>query len=184
MGHESPPRHHLVSRARLLALARRRRNAGTLSRRSALPPRNERRLANGPRHLDGDGLPLRSRPRSRSTLPARRCRRPSSNSKPSAQPAARIVANRLRSRGHRRLPADREPRPAATRPTSPARLDVLRHLTDGLRNAEIASRLFITEKTVDHHVAAILTKLDATTRNQAAAKAARLGITSSNPTKP
>jgi DNA-binding CsgD family transcriptional regulator/tetratricopeptide (TPR) repeat protein len=98
-----------------------------------------------------------------------------------AKPAARIVANRLRSRGQRRLP--RGPR-ASTRSNpanlTPRELDVLRHLTDGLRNAEIARRLFITEKTVDHHVAAILTKLDATTRIQAVAKAARLGITSSD----
>jgi DNA-binding NarL/FixJ family response regulator len=102
-----------------------------------------------------------------------------------AQPAARIVANRLRSRGQRRVP--RGPR-ASTRSNpanlTPRELDVLRHLTDGLRNAEIAKRLFISEKTVDHHVAAILTKLDATTRSQAVAKATRLGIASSNPTKP
>jgi DNA-binding CsgD family transcriptional regulator/tetratricopeptide (TPR) repeat protein len=102
-----------------------------------------------------------------------------------AQPAARIVANRLRSRGERRLP--RGPR-AATR-SNPANLttrelDVLHHLTDGLRNAEIASRLFIAEKTVDHHVAAILMKLEATTRAQAVTKAARLGITSHDTTKP
>ena len=51
-------------------------------------------------------------------------------------------------------------------------------LSAGLRNAEIASRLVVSEKTVDHHVSAILRKLDVHTRSQAAAEAARLGLTS------
>ena len=49
-------------------------------------------------------------------------------------------------------------------------------LAEGLRNAEIAARLFVTEKTVAHHVSAILRKLDVKTRGQAGAEAARLGI--------
>lgn len=49
--------------------------------------------------------------------------------------------------------------------------DVLRLLTEDLTNAEIADRLFISTRTVDHHVSAILTKLGATSRNEAAAKA-------------
>ena len=55
-------------------------------------------------------------------------------------------------------------------------LEVLGLLADGLRNREIAERLVLAPKTVDHHVTAILRKLDAPTRGQAAAAARRLGI--------
>jgi DNA-binding CsgD family transcriptional regulator/tetratricopeptide (TPR) repeat protein len=55
-------------------------------------------------------------------------------------------------------------------------LDVLELLTVGLRNREIAARLYLSEKTVHHHVSAILRKLAVPTRGQAAAEAARLGI--------
>ena len=46
--------------------------------------------------------------------------------------------------------------------------DVLTLLTDDLTNAEIADRLFISTRTVDHHVSAILAKLGATSRSEAA----------------
>jgi DNA-binding CsgD family transcriptional regulator len=41
---------------------------------------------------------------------------------------------------------------------------------------QIAARLFISAKTVDHHVSAVLAKLDAPTRDIAASHAARLGL--------
>ncbi len=94
-----------------------------------------------------------------------------------AQPAAAIVTRRLRERGVRALP--RGPR-TATR-ENPAgltsrELEVLAQVAGGLRNAEIAERLFVSEKTVDHHVSAILRKLQVPTRGRAAAEAARLGL--------
>jgi len=46
-------------------------------------------------------------------------------------------------------------------------LEVLALMAEGLRNAEIASRLFIVEGTVKTHVNHILTKLEVTTRVQA-----------------
>ena len=49
-------------------------------------------------------------------------------------------------------------------------------LAEGLRNAQIAERLVVSEKTVQHHVAAILRKLDVHTRGEAGAEALRLGL--------
>ena len=48
----------------------------------------------------------------------------------------------------------------------------------GLRNSEIAERLVLAVKTVDHHVSAILRKLGVQTRGQASAEAMRLGLIS------
>jgi DNA-binding CsgD family transcriptional regulator len=89
-------------------------------------------------------------------------------------PAAQArVARKMRERGLADVP--RVPR-AATR-ANPAgltarELDVLRCVAEGLRNVDIAGRLHVSPKTVDHHVSALLAKLGARTRTEAA-KAAR-----------
>jgi DNA-binding CsgD family transcriptional regulator/tetratricopeptide (TPR) repeat protein len=95
-----------------------------------------------------------------------------------AGPAAAIVARRLRERGVRGLP--RGPRPITR--GNPAgltarELEVLVLVAAGLRNAQIAERLVVSQKTVDHHVSAILRKLNARTRGEASAEAIRLGLT-------
>src|SRR5450755_4530662 len=92
-----------------------------------------------------------------------------------ARPAIAIVARRLRERGARGVP--RGPR-QKTR-ANPAGLTgrELELLVKGMRNAEIAKRLVISEKTVDHHVSAVLRKLDARTRGEASAAASNLGLT-------
>jgi DNA-binding CsgD family transcriptional regulator len=84
------------------------------------------------------------------------------------RPAAAIIARRLRELGERGLP--RGPRPKTR--ANPARLtarelEVLRLLTEGLRNAQIAERLVLSGKTVDHHVSAVLRKLEVRSRGEA-----------------
>jgi DNA-binding NarL/FixJ family response regulator len=51
---------------------------------------------------------------------------------------------------------------------------VLEVLREGLTNAEIAKRLFLSPRTVDHHVSSILTKLGVSRRADAVARSAAL----------
>jgi DNA-binding NarL/FixJ family response regulator len=53
---------------------------------------------------------------------------------------------------------------------------VLALVAASLRNADIAERLFLSAKTVDHHISSILTKLAVHTRMEAVTAARRLGI--------
>ena len=91
--------------------------------------------------------------------------------------AAGITRHAMREHGVRSIPAG--PR-AATRahPLGLTRREheVLDLIVDGRTNAEIAGQLFISAKTVDHHVSAVLAKLGVPDRNAAARQAARLGV--------
>jgi DNA-binding CsgD family transcriptional regulator/tetratricopeptide (TPR) repeat protein len=94
-----------------------------------------------------------------------------------ARAVAGLVRARLRESGVTSVPRGRS---SATR-ANPAgltdrQLDVLALLADGLSNADIAARLVISPKTADHHVSAVLAKLDVRSRGEAAAVARRLGL--------
>jgi len=58
---------------------------------------------------------------------------------------------------------------------------VLSHLARGLSNADIASRLFLSEGTVRNYVSSILSKLNVSDRTQAAVLALRHGLGGSDP---
>jgi DNA-binding CsgD family transcriptional regulator len=85
----------------------------------------------------------------------------------------------LRDRHARGLAVPRGPRPASQSNPSgltEREIDVLRLLVGGLSNAEVADRLYLSEKTVGHHVSSVLHKLGEPTRSRAVATAIRQGI--------
>jgi DNA-binding CsgD family transcriptional regulator len=94
-----------------------------------------------------------------------------------AHPAADFARRRLRAAGVRSLP--RGPRPA-TRANphglTPRQLEIVLLLAEGLHNSEIADRLSTTTKTVEHHVTAILAKLQARSRAEAVRLAYECGL--------
>lgn len=66
-------------------------------------------------------------------------------------------------------------KPAATT-LSPRQTEVLRLLVAGRSDRQIGEELFISHRTVSNHVAAILTKLDASSRSEVAVRAVREGL--------
>jgi DNA-binding CsgD family transcriptional regulator len=93
-----------------------------------------------------------------------------------ARPAAAIVARKLRELGVRVPRGVRAPTRANAAALTARELDVLRFLSDGARNATIAERLFLSSRTVEHHVSSILGKLGVRSRGAAVAEAGRLGL--------
>ena len=94
-----------------------------------------------------------------------------------AQPAAALVRQRMRQQGIGGIP--RGPRPS-TRTNQAGlttrQLEVLLLMAEGLSNAEIANRLSTSLKTVDHHVSAVLARLEVHSRAQAISTAYLMGI--------
>jgi DNA-binding CsgD family transcriptional regulator/tetratricopeptide (TPR) repeat protein len=93
-----------------------------------------------------------------------------------AGPAAALVAERLRSLGER-VPRGVRPSTRANPAGLTAReIEVLQLVVDGLTNGEIAAKLFVSDKTVEHHVSRILVKLGVTSRREAARTAHQLDL--------
>jgi DNA-binding NarL/FixJ family response regulator len=92
-----------------------------------------------------------------------------------AGPATKLMYARLRRLGVRGL--DRGPRVATQQHAAgltEREVEVLGLLGEGLRNADVADRLVISPRTVDHHVAAVMRKLGARTRGEAVARAVEI----------
>jgi DNA-binding CsgD family transcriptional regulator/tetratricopeptide (TPR) repeat protein len=93
-----------------------------------------------------------------------------------ARPASQWLRSRLRDLGAQSIPRG----PTEQTRSNPAGLttrqvEVLGLMTLGLTNSEIAEKLFISKKTVEHHVSAIYGKLGVTTRAKAIAWAGESG---------
>jgi DNA-binding CsgD family transcriptional regulator/tetratricopeptide (TPR) repeat protein len=93
-----------------------------------------------------------------------------------ATPASKRLRRELQALG---VVVPRGPRPSTRE--NPAELtareiDVLQLVAAGKRNADVAAELVLSRRTVDHHVSAILRKLQVQTRGEAAAAAAKLGL--------
>jgi DNA-binding CsgD family transcriptional regulator/tetratricopeptide (TPR) repeat protein len=94
-----------------------------------------------------------------------------------AQASAAAARRRMKELGVKAIP--RGPRPATR--AAPARLtareqEVLALLSEGLPDREISRRLFISERTVHHHVSSVLSKIGVSSRTAAAREAARMGF--------
>jgi len=91
-----------------------------------------------------------------------------------ARPMVAIVSQKLRSLGVRGIP--RGPQTAVR--SNPAGLtarevEVLRLVAEGLPNTKVADRLYLSPKTVEHHMSAVLSKLGVRTRGEAVKEAVR-----------
>ncbi len=94
-----------------------------------------------------------------------------------ASPLEIMVRKRLRERGVRGVPrGPRETTRSNPKGLSEKEFEVLTLLVEGCSNAHIARRLHRSTKTIDHHVSAILSKLDVHSRAEAITAAFGLGI--------
>jgi ATP/maltotriose-dependent transcriptional regulator MalT len=85
-----------------------------------------------------------------------------------ASPASRALRKQFRADGVKGVPRGaRASTQSNQHGLTKREAEVLGLLSQGMRNAAIAKRLFVSQKTVDHHVSAILTKLGVPSRGEA-----------------
>jgi len=94
-----------------------------------------------------------------------------------AAPAAQQLRRRMRAGGVKRVPRGSR----GTTRQNPFGLtrreaQILDLMGSGLRNSAIAKRLFLSTRTVDHHVSAVLAKLSASSRAEAVAIASTMKV--------
>ena len=87
-----------------------------------------------------------------------------------------VLHSRVAARVVRELHGARRGEPNVFHDLSDRELEVLKLIAEGLSNAEISRRLFISEKTTKNHVSNILGKLHLADRTQAAVYAWRQGV--------
>jgi DNA-binding CsgD family transcriptional regulator len=94
-----------------------------------------------------------------------------------AEATARLARRKLRDAGAKGIPTGaRRTTRAHPKGLTRREAEVLQELAEDLTNEEIAARLVISTKTVDHHVSAVLGKLGVANRRQAITAARRLGL--------
>jgi DNA-binding CsgD family transcriptional regulator/tetratricopeptide (TPR) repeat protein len=93
-----------------------------------------------------------------------------------AGPLTKRAAGRLRDLGLRVPQGPREATRANPAGLTARQLEVLELLAEGYTNSEIAERLVVSQRTAEHHVAAVLRKLGATSRREAARRASELRL--------
>jgi DNA-binding CsgD family transcriptional regulator len=94
-----------------------------------------------------------------------------------AKPLAERLRRQMREAGVKAVP--RGPRPSTRQNAAgltTREIEVLELIAEGRQNAQIAARLSRSPRTVDHHLASILAKLDTANRGEAVAAARKLGI--------
>jgi DNA-binding NarL/FixJ family response regulator len=86
------------------------------------------------------------------------------------------VARKVVAEFARLAPATPEAKEDLIEPLSEREIEIIKLVSQGLTNREIANKLFLAEGTVKNYVTSILQKIDARDRTQAAIRARELGL--------